>query len=83
MANIKQRRVTSFENEKEEKLIELCKIIIECEDRKINSIDAFKIIKNLYKQECKLIRKIMGSPKEVVDANSIVQEIKKKIKKMM
>lgn len=80
---VRQKRVTKFDNEVEYKLIELCKILKDAKEVKIDYQDAFVKILKLYDKELKLYTKISNTSMEVVDAESTYQEIKKKLRKQI
>lgn len=77
---VKQKRCTKYDREQEYKIIELCKILKEWNEFKISKWDAFDKIFKLYDKELKLYIKISNTSMEVIDKDSIFQEIKKKYK---
>jgi len=77
---VKQKRITKFDNEAEYKLIELCKILKEWNETEKSNEETIDQIMKLYNKELKLYIKISNKSNEVVDPNSIMQEIKKRIK---
>jgi len=79
-AMVKQKRFTKFDNEREYKLIELCKILTRYNKIEVSDKEIIDEILKLYDKELKLYTKIANTSMEVVDKNSTYQEIKKRLK---